>query len=68
MVLAGPGEEGHDPLDLLLGRHHLALLAGPHAADVDDVGPELDGRVEGAPGRGEVAVPVPRPRTSRWCG
>ena len=61
VVLAGPGEERHDPLDLLLGRHHLALLAGPHPADVDDVGAELDGRVERAAGRGEVAVPVARP-------
>jgi hypothetical protein len=61
VVLARAGEERHHPLDLLLGRHDLALLPGAHSPHVDDVGAGRDGRVERTPGRGQVTVTVPRP-------
>ena len=52
----GPtARNGHDAADLLVGVDDLALLAGAHAADVDDVGAALDrldeGRLGGRRGR-----------------
>ena len=58
MLRSGPLEERDDAADLLVGIDDLALLAGPHAADVDEVGAELDRLDEGRLGRLEVGVPV----------
>ena len=61
-------EERHDPLDLLLRGDDLALLPGAHPADVDDVGPALDGLVERTRARSRGRRAGCRPRTSRGCG
>ena len=42
-------------------RDLLALLAGADPADIDDVGPELDGGVQRGHRRLEVGMPVPTP-------
>ena len=65
---AGVLEERQDPVDLLLRRDDLALLAGAHPADVDDVGALLDRALEGGLRRVEVGVPVAGEEGVGACG